>query len=1000
MYPNRMIQYCLYCVTAVALVASPASLASSYAQCPCMSDAEKGTLGDIREIVNLARNIRDLLKSTPKSSDGDKAAVTPAEIREFIALAREVRDLVNETTKSTEAVSVRDLSGLLTTIGPIYEMVKATPEASQEKIGIVEVAAAVALAREIRDLTKAADGAKSVDKIGIAEVAAAVAIAREVKDLFKTLPIDETKGFGVSVGGAVSLPGISAGGSVVIKNADAEKGTLGDIREIVNLARDIRDLLKSTPKSSDGDKATVTSAEIREFIALAREVRDLVNETTKSTEAVSVRDLSGLLTTIGPIYEMVKATPEASQEKIGIVEVAAAVALAREIRDLTKAADGAKSVDKIGIAEVAAAVAIAREVKDLFKTLPIDETKGFGVSVGGAVSLPGISAGGSVVIKNADAEKGTLGDIREIVNLARDIRDLLKSTPKSSDGDKATVTSAEIREFIALAREVRDLVNETTKSTEAVSVRDLSGLLTTIGPIYEMVKATPEASQEKIGIVEVAAAVALAREIRDLTKAADGAKSVDKIGIAEVAAAVAIAREVKDLFKTLPIDETKGFGVSVGGAVSLPGISAGGSVVIKDADNASVLSMPKSGQDGTTDLKSVPNRELVQEARFRAIQNEKSAINREIASLLNRRNIDIGTNILELDASTSSLSRPDSNTIDRLPLSDLYKANQDRVKIVYGPDDRKDPSRVKDLLNILQSQGGSQQDIDMLDGQLKNLESVCCVVDRSAVKKLSSGKYLVELNGTYERLHGTCKDERFSEQPLLSYCTGFIVRDDIIATAGHCTITQAQAENACFIFGFQLDDSGTISTSALILEADQVFFGKTLLDREQAPATGSDWALIQIDRKIPGRDNVNFFNGKIPDNHQVYVIGNPIGLPTKIADNAAVTNNSPDAYFQANLDTYGGNSGSPVFSSQSHELVGILVRGGQDFERLPAEDGTHCKKTWFVGNETSGGESVTRASVVHRALDTFLAAVESYESVPVGARPQVSALLTSTQETK
>jgi len=36
-------------------------------------------------------------------------------------------------------------------------------------------------------------------------------------------------------------------------------------------------------------------------------------------------------------------------------------------------------------------------------------------------------------------------------------------------------------------------------------------------------------------------------------------------------------------------------------------------------------------------------------------------------------------------------------------------------------------------------------------------------------------------------------------------------------------------------------------------------------------------------------------------------------------------------FFDANLDTFGGNSGSPVFDARTNAVVGILVRGADDY---------------------------------------------------------------------
>jgi hypothetical protein len=51
----------------------------------------------------------------------------------------------------------------------------------------------------------------------------------------------------------------------------------------------------------------------------------------------------------------------------------------------------------------------------------------------------------------------------------------------------------------------------------------------------------------------------------------------------------------------------------------------------------------------------------------------------------------------------------------------------------------------------------------------------------------------------------------------------------------------------------------------------------------------------------------------------------------KIAPNASVRSNVFVDYFGANLDAFGGNSGSPVFNENTGEVEGILVRGYQDY---------------------------------------------------------------------
>ena len=70
-----------------------------------------------------------------------------------------------------------------------------------------------------------------------------------------------------------------------------------------------------------------------------------------------------------------------------------------------------------------------------------------------------------------------------------------------------------------------------------------------------------------------------------------------------------------------------------------------------------------------------------------------------------------------------------------------------------------------------------------------------------------------------------------------------------------------------------------------------------------------------------------------------------------------VRDNSPGSFFVANLDTYGGNSGSPVFEEDSDIVEGILVRGDTDF----VSNGT-CIVSNVCPTTGCGGEDVTRAA--------------------------------------
>jgi V8-like Glu-specific endopeptidase len=106
---------------------------------------------------------------------------------------------------------------------------------------------------------------------------------------------------------------------------------------------------------------------------------------------------------------------------------------------------------------------------------------------------------------------------------------------------------------------------------------------------------------------------------------------------------------------------------------------------------------------------------------------------------------------------------------------------------------------------------------------------------------------------------------------------------------------------------------------------------------------GDDWALVRLDRRVPNHRVARLRRtGKVAQGQRLHVIGFPNGLPLKFAGNAQVRDNDPAAYFVADLDGFNGNSGSPVFNSDTHEVEGLFVRNGPDFELVGP-----CKRTFL-----------------------------------------------------
>ncbi|MCX5789575.1 MAG: hypothetical protein NTX64_13880, partial [Elusimicrobia bacterium] len=59
------------------------------------------------------------------------------------------------------------------------------------------------------------------------------------------------------------------------------------------------------------------------------------------------------------------------------------------------------------------------------------------------------------------------------------------------------------------------------------------------------------------------------------------------------------------------------------------------------------------------------------------------------------------------------------------------------------------------------------------------------------------------------------------------------------------------------------------------------------------------------------------------------------------------------------VDSYGGNSGSPVFNADTGLIEGVMVRGQEDFE-----DAGGCRKSKVYLQGAGGGEQVTMISAL------------------------------------
>ena len=206
--------------------------------------------------------------------------------------------------------------------------------------------------------------------------------------------------------------------------------------------------------------------------------------------------------------------------------------------------------------------------------------------------------------------------------------------------------------------------------------------------------------------------------------------------------------------------------------------------------------------------------------------------------------------------------------------------------------------------------------------------------------------------------YGTSKfheNVSFLDQPACGTCTGFLIAPDILVTAGHCIEDMNDCENYAWVFDYTKELLHLDWADYVGIDNEDVYTCKDIISTELVSG-GGDWAVIHLDRKsdrTPYRFRVS---DKIADYEDVFMIGSPSGLPLKLADDAWVSWNGNEHYFEANLDAFGGNSGGPVFD-EAGWIEGILVRGQTDYVY---DQECECVKVSVQGKFAYNQESVQR----------------------------------------